>query len=169
MAWTKTSATAWGEVVMKIGTPTENNAMSENLASIGYVKEDSISLETEDGEKLEWKAVGGKVVDTLTKEGKISIKCQIKNLNKENLEKFWNIEEDEASGKLKVLGMTNSNKYSVLLEPKVEKAETFEAPYCSVSMKPTFTEKEGWGQEVTFTLLSGGEGNPLFLIGQKTA
>ncbi len=166
MAWKETSATAWGEIDVKIGTPKTGNGMSASMVSIGNVKEESISIETEDGTKLEWKATGGKVIDTLTQGGKISVKCKVKNLNKSNLEKFWDVTED-SSGKLQVMGMTTSNKYSVSLEPKATGAEVFEAPYCAVSMKPTFSEKDGWEQEVTFTLLSGGEGKPLFTIGQK--
>lgn len=167
MAWKETSATAWGsKVQIKLGTPATGNAMSTSLAGIGVIKEDSIAVETADGTNLEWKGVGGKLIDQLKGEPTITIKCIVKNLNKSNLSKFWNVQEDATSGKLKVLGMTNSTKYSVLLGSDVVDSETFEAPYCSVGMKPVYSEKEGWGQEVEFTLLSPGEGKPLFEIGQ---
>ncbi len=166
MAWKETENKAWGEIDFKIGTPKAGNLMSTALSTIGNVKEDSISIETEDGGKLEWKATGGRVIDTLQKEGKITIKCTVNNLKKATLEKFWNVTEN-SEGKLEVHGMTSSNKLSVAFASKVAGTETFEAPYCSVSMKPKFSEKDGWEQEVEFTLLRGSETAPLFVIGQK--
>ncbi len=166
MAWKDTKATAWGTIEIKIGTPKAGNAMSTSLVSIGTIKEDSISLETEEGTKYEWKGTGGVIIDTLVGEGTVKVKCKIKNLNKSNLEKFCNVTEN-SDGKIEVKGLTTSNKYSISMESKVSGSETFEAPYCSVAMKPTFSEKDGWEQEVEFTLLSGGEGKPLFIIGQK--
>ncbi len=170
MSWEETTATAWGSTIgFKIGTP-ENKEMATNLVNIGIVKEDSINVELADGTKLEWRAVGGKLIDILQGEPTFTISLIVKNLNKSNLEKFWNIEEDESTGELKIFGLSTSKKYSILMGSEVKDSEVFKAPYCSVSMKPHFSEKEGWTQEVSFTLLDrGGTGEnkkPLFLIGQ---
>lgn len=166
MAWNETSASAWGEIDLQIGVPASGNEMSESLATIGVVKENSISVDTDEGTKLQWFATGHKLVDELRLEPTMSIKVEVKNLNLANLQKFWDVEEDATSGKIKVSGMTTSAKLSVKMAPKVIGGETLEAPYCSVSMKPTYSEDSGWGQEVTFTILSPGTDKPLFQIGQ---
>lgn len=168
-AWSNTSASAWGQLDIQIGTPGALNAMSAVLASIGNVKEDSFSLETEDGKKLQWFATGHSLIDELVLQPTLTLKLQIKNLNLANLLKFWDVEEDATLGKIKVKAMTTSLKYSVKITPKVIGAETLEIPYCAVNMKPSYTEDSGWGQEVTFTILSPGANLPLFQIGQVTA
>ncbi len=153
MAYNETNETAWGSSVgFNIdGTP------------IGIVKQDSISVETADGTKLEWKAVGGKVIDQLQGEPTVTVKCVVKNLNKSNLEKFWKIEEE--GDKIKVLGMTNAAKYAISIGSDVVGAEIFTAPKCAVAMRPKFAENEGWTQEVEFTLLE--KNGVLFEISQK--
>lgn len=166
MAWKETTATAWGDIEFKIGTPSADNGMSTSLDSIGTVKEDSIGVETQDGTTKEWRAVNGKLIDELKGEPILKVKCFVKNLNKSNLGKFWNVSENATTGELEVKGLTNANKYSISFGSNVKESEEFKAPYCSVSMKPAFDEKEGWGQEIEFTLLSPGEGKALFNISQ---
>lgn len=169
MAWTETSASAWGNLTIKIGTPGANNAMSTSLSAIGTVKEDSFSVETEDGKKLQWFSTGHNLVDELQTQPTLILKMQVKNLNKSALTKFWDVEEDGTTGKLKVNAMMTTDKFSVSIQSEVVGSETLEIPYCSVSMKPVYSEDSGWEQEVQFTVLSPGSGQPLFQIGQVPA
>lgn len=162
MAWTDTSATAWGGLDIKIGTPAALNAMSTTLATIGNVKEDSFSLETEDGKKLEWYATGHNLIDQLRLQPTITLKCSVKNLNFANLSKFWNV-TDGADG-IKVVNMTTSTKFSVSIASKVAGSEALEIPYCSVYMKASYSEDSGFGQDVEFTILRGAPDAALFTI-----
>lgn len=162
--WKETSSTAWDGMILKIGVPALNNAMSTSLATIGHIKE--MTMETEEGEKKEWKDINGKVIDELTQEGKLKWKVTLKNLNKSALEKVWNIEEDTSNGSLKVKAMSTNKKYSLQIASSVQNAEMFSAPYCSVTAKPTYSKEDGYMLDIEFTILSPGEGKELFVIGQ---
>lgn len=163
--WKETSSTAWDGMVLKIGVPEADNEMSTSLSVIGHIKE--MSMETEDGEKKEWKDINGKVIDELTQEGKLKWKTSLKNLNKSALEKVWDIEEDTSNGSLKVKSMSTNKKYSLQIASSVQNAEVFSAPYCSVTAKSTYSKDDGYMLEVEFTILSPGEGRELFVIGQN--
>lgn len=163
--WKETSSTAWDGMILKIGVPEADNEMSTSLSIIGHIKE--MSMETEDGEKKEWKDINGKVIDELTQEGKLKWKVSLKNLNKSALEKVWDIEEDTSNGSLKIKSMSTNKKYSLQIASSVQNAEVFSAPYCSVTAKSTYSKDDGYMLEVEFTILSPGEGRELFVIGQN--
>lgn len=162
--WKETSATAWDGVEFKVGNTGNNNAMASTLTKIGNIKD--LSLEVEDGEKKEWKDINGKIIDELSQEGKLKIKVQVKNLNKSVLERFWDIEEDTATGNLKVKKMNSSKKLSIQILNTVQNAETFSAPYCSTMAKPTYSKEDGYMLDVELTVLDPGNGKELFVIGQ---
>lgn len=164
MAWKETTATAWDGIILKIGVPDSGNAMSSSLSVLGYIKE--MSMETEDGEKKEWKDINGKLIDELTQEGTLKWNVTLKNLNKSVLEKVWNIEEDPSDGSLKVKNLSTSKKYSIQIGNSVKESEVFSAPYCSVTAKPAFSKDDGYTLELQFTILSPGEGKELFVISQ---
>ena len=46
-----------------------------------------MGMEQEEGDKKEWKAVGGEIVDTLTNASALRIKFHVKNLNKSVMER----------------------------------------------------------------------------------
>jgi hypothetical protein len=165
MPWTETSQSAWGELEIKIGVPGALNVMSTSLALIGNVKEDSFSIETEEGKKLQWFATGHNLVDELRLQGTLTLKLSVKNLNLAGLSKFWDVTEG-VGGNIEVDNMSTSNKYSVKIASKVVGSETLLIPYCSVSMKPTYSEDSGFGQDIEFTILRPSVGAPLFEIGQ---
>lgn len=48
-----------------------------------------------------------------------------------------------------------SEYFSVKMASKVVGSDSLEAPKCTVSVKPVFSEKEGWSAEVEFTILKG--------------
>lgn len=164
MAWKETTATAWNGIEFQVGTPGANNAMATSFASIGRIKE--MSLETEEGDKKEWKDINGDIVDELTQEGKLIWNVTVKNLNKSNLEKFWDIEEDGPTSTLKIKKMSTSKKYSVKIINTVQNAEVFSAAYCSVTAKPTFGQDDGYLLEIKFTVLDPGNGKEKAVIGQ---
>lgn len=162
--WKETSVTAWAGMDLLLGSPKAGNVMSDTLVSVGNIKE--VSIETEDGEKKEWKDINGVIVDSFQQEATIKITTTIKNLNLSNLKKFWNVEEDTANGSIKVKGTSTSQKYSVQLKSSVQNAETFSAPYCSVTAKPKYGNDTGFELEVEITILEPAKGRELFVIGQ---
>lgn len=162
--WNETTATAWAGLDFKIGTPGNQNAMATSLATIGHIED--LTIETEEGEKKEWKDINGKIVDTYQQESVMKFTAKLKNLNKSALEKFWDIQEDASNGSLKVKGTTTSKKFSVQITNSVRGAEVFSAPYCSVASKLTFEKDKGYGLEVTFTILEPGAGKEKFIISQ---
>lgn len=166
MAWTNTQASSWGELEISIGIPGALNIMSVALTTIGQVKEDSFSLETEDGKKLQWFATGHNLIDELRLQATLMIKLSIKNLNLSELSRFWDV--TESTDDIDVNTMTTSIKYSVKIASKVVGSEVLEIPYCSVYMKSTYSEDAGFGQDVEFTVLRGAVDAPLFQIKQLT-
>lgn len=162
--WKETTATAWAGLDFKVGTPGNQNAMASSFTSIGYIED--VTIDTEEGEKKEWKDINGKIVDTFQQESVTKFTAKLKNLNKSALEKFWDITEDTQNGTLKVRSTTTSRKFSVQITNSVQGAEVFSAPYCSVASKLTFEKDKGYGLEVTFTILDPGAGKEKFVISQ---
>lgn len=167
MAWTETNATAWGELTISLGDSTGNETMQSALTSIGNVKQDSVSIEMEDGDTKEWKAVGGRVVDKAEGEPTVIVKAHVKNLNMSALSKFWKV--TEASGALSVTSFRSDKKFAVKIEPSVIGGEIVEIPMASVKANIAYDENGGYGLDVSFTVLSPGAGKKIIYVKQKTA
>lgn len=151
--------------MIKMGATGSDGAMGGTLSDIGEIKEGSISLEVQDGTTKEWKATGGRLIDTLKTEPTLRIKCHVKNLNKAIVEKVWAVKE--ATNDLQVTSLLNATKQSVSIENDVSKSETLKFPLCSVEGKPVYSEDAGYGLDITITVLSPGKGKPLFIISQS--
>lgn len=165
MAYTDNNNTAWGEISLKIGDANPNGTMQQTLESIGVVKEDSIAIDTQEGKKMEWKAVGGAVIDSMQTEPTLSIKAHVKNLNKAVLSKFWNV--TETADNLEVSGFTNTRKFAISLEPSVLGAEVTNYPLTTISAKPSFKEDAGWGLDVEIKVLKPANNKPIMIISRK--
>lgn len=165
MPYTDNNNTAWGEIALKIGDANPTGAMQTTLESIGIVKEDSISIDTQDGKKMEWKAVGGAVIDSLQGEPTLTIKAHVKNLNKTALSKFWTVKE--ATDNLEVSGFTNTKKFAISLEPSVVGAEVTNYPLTTINAKPVFKEDAGWGLDIEIKILKPAGDKPIMIISRK--
>jgi hypothetical protein len=159
--------TAWGEIDIEFGTPGNGDLMSSTLKKIGTVKEESLSVEKEDGTKLELYGTGHILVDELKTDPKLTIKGIVIGISKENVTEFWDATPSGtgATEKIEVASLVSKKKYSVRLASKVSGSDTLEAPYCSVVFSPAFSEKEGWTAEFAFTMIKGASGK-LFHIGK---
>lgn len=144
-------ATAWGEIEMLVGTPGASDAMSASLESLGYIKEDSLAFETEEGEKMQLFGTGHVLVDEQGGEPSVRVKATL--LGIEKAKQFWEMGVDPNPGQVK--SFVTSDAYSVKFASKVVGSETFEAPKCKIAAKPLFSEKEGWTVELTITVLKG--------------
>ena len=159
---TATPETSWGEVHLFIGTPGDGDTMSTNMVDLGLIDESGISIETSDGDSYELKDINGKVHDKLVLEPTLSMTATLLKPSEETRGKFWEMEE-EGSGdgrKVWVKSMIANQKYSVKLAiPNRPNTETFEAPYCTVTMKPSWSKEKGFTAEVKFDILEGKTGN----------
>jgi len=161
---TENSKSAWGKILLEYGTPTVNQGMTTLLKTMGYVKEGSLSLEQEEGTKLQLFAEGHVLLDELQLEGVVKLKGTIIQIPETVRQEFWNTETN--AGKMSVKSMVTSNKYSVKLTSEVEGSDTFEAPYCSINFGLAYSSTEGWSAPFTITVLKGKSGK-LFEIGKS--
>lgn len=157
-----TPETSWGEVHLFIGEPGAGDTMSANMEDLGIIDESGITIETSDGESYELKDINGKVHDKLVLEPSLSIIATLLKPSEATRGKFWEMEEEGEGNNRKVWvkSMIPTKKYSVRLAvPNRPNTETFEAPYCSVTMKPYWSKEKGFTAEVRFDILEGATGN----------
>lgn len=133
----------------------DENFPKSGLESIGVIKEKSTTLEATDGENLELKKTGGKVVDSVETEGGFELVTTV--IEPSKLYKTLGLTEDDydASGKMKVKTHVVADRYAVRLTPKRIGGMGIEAPLCQVSFKPGGSEEEGGSAEVRFKFLFG--------------
>lgn len=153
--------TAWGEVIISFGTPAAGDAMSATLTDIGKIKEDTVSIEKADGTVLELFSTGHNLVDKLKGEPTLTLKATLIGITAAAVALFW--ETTTVTTRTAVASLVNSTKKSVKLASKVVGSDTFEAPYCEVSMGPLFSEKEGWTAEVSITVIKGATGKIFYM------
>ena len=145
--------TAWGEIKVSIGTPGTGDTMSTTLVDIGYILQDSISVEKSDGTAYELRASGGTLVDQMQSDPTFKINLTLIGIEK--AKQFWKMNTGKPTA---VDSFVNTNKYSVLMASQVVGSDTFEAPVCTISGSPVFTEKEGWTVPLVITVLKGAAG-----------
>lgn len=165
MAWTETSKTAWGNMTVKVGATGLDGSLSASLEVLGNIKEDSIRYEVQDGTTKEWKAVGGTLIDSFEGEPTLRISMRVKNLNLKVLERFWEVKENQ--GKVSVIKLRKSSDLSLVLEPDTTGTEVTSFPKTKAKANIAYSESEGYGLDVTFTVISAGAGKPLFEITAK--
>ena len=146
------STTAWGETLLYYATPLTGGILGTTWVQVGTIKEDTLSLETADGTKLELWGSGHVLVDSLLNEGTMNIKATVIGISSAIKSLFWDMNG------AKVESLVNSSHYSFKIATKVTGSDTFLAPWCSVNMKPLFSEKEGWTAELNIAVLKGDAG-----------
>jgi len=151
--------TAWGTIIMSVATTGALDVMGAPLVSLGTIKEDSISLATEDGGKMELFGTGHVLVDQLNNEAAMKINATLIGLT--NAKQFWTV-DGVLTGQIKSL--TKSGNFSVKLASAVTGSDTFSAPKCVITGTPVFSEKEGWTVNLEITILKGAAGY-LFELG----
>ena len=170
MSYQDTNNTAWGKVEVQVGAvnATDGSKMpTAGMALIGFVKEGSMSMEQEEGDKKEWKAVGGEIVDTLTTASALRIKFHVKNLNKSVMEKVFDVKE--VGDKLEVYNLTSSKEFELSIVTATIGAEVFSAPRVKLSGVMKLGDDVGYGIDVTATILKAKVDSPLFSLEKKKA
>lgn len=168
MPYQETNNTAWGKVEVQVGAvnTTDGSKMpTSGMSIIGFVKEGSLSIEQEEGDKKEWKAVGGEVVDSIASASALRIKFHVKNLNKSVMEKVFSVTEN--SNTLEVNGLVSTKEWALAIIPETQGAEIFKAPRVKLTGVIALSEDAGYGIEITATILKAKVNSPLFYLEKK--
>lgn len=168
MPYQETNNTAWGKVEVQVGAVngTDGSKMpTAGMDLIGFVKEGSLSIEQEEGDKKEWKAVGGETVDTLTSASTLRVKFHVKNLNKSVMEKVFNV--TESTNTLEVNSLVSTKEFALAIIPETVGAEVFKAPRAKLTGVIVLSEDAGYGIDVTATILKAKANSPLFYLEKK--
>ena len=168
MPYQDTNNTAWGKVEVQVGAvnATDGSKMpTAGMALIGFVKEGSLSIEQEEGDKKEWKAVGGEVVDSIASASALRIKFHVKNLNKSVMEKVFSV--TESSNTLEVNSLVSTKEFALAIIPETQGAEIFKAPRVKLTGVIALSEDAGYGIEITATILKAKVNSPLFYLEKK--
>lgn len=168
MPYQDTNNTAWGKVEVQVGAvnATDGSKMpTAGMALIGFVKEGSLSIEQEEGDKKEWKAVGGEVVDSIASASALRIKFHVKNLNKSVMEKVFSV--TESSNTLEVNSLVSTKEWALAIIPETQGAEIFKAPRVKLTGVIALSEDAGYGIEITATILKAKANSPLFYLEKK--
>lgn len=123
------TGTAWGELEFKLGNgPT------------GVVKEGSYSLEYQEGNTKEWKAIGGRVVDKRQMPGSIRVSYELKGIG---------------AGAFKSV---QAGETTLTITPKDNIGEILSFKRGTVSTAPIFTDDGGYGTKVTYNAIAEEDG-----------
>ena len=157
----ETANTAWGDVHLYLGIPAAGQTMSTSLDDLGSIDDDGLSIETSDGTQYQLKDINGAILDELKLEPELTVNFTLVKPSEAVRAKFWDVEEggEGNSRIIKVKSMVASNNYSLKFSnPRMVGSETFEAPYCSVNMKPIYSASKGFTAECSAKVIKGQAG-----------
>ena len=148
--------TAWGKITLNVAEAGTDENMPSSLDSLGIVEEDSFSLETEEGEKIQLFGSGHVLVDEKQLENIETLSCQVIVPSLEQITKFWDVTKTGSGDTEKyTVHSTVANKhYAVQFLPELEGAIKLEAPKTNPVCKLSFEEKKGWLLAISFSLIS---------------
>lgn len=133
---TTVKGTAWGELEFKLGE-----------GPSGVVKEGSYSLEYQEGNTKEWKAIGGRVIDKRQMPGSIRVSYELKGIG---------------------TGAFNpvlTGETTLVITPKDKIGEVITFKKGTVSVAPIFTDDGGYGTKVTYNAIAEEDGT-LFSVSE---
>ena len=147
---------AWSECEIEIGKTGSGDAMSENLTSIGVIKDKSSTLEPSDGDVLEMKSSGGHTVAKESSEGGFVLKTRVVEPTNA-LEVLLGLSSAESGGESQVKTHVVGDDWSVKLTPKRVGARGIKAPKTHVTYKPGWSEEDGNYADIEFDILYGAQ------------
>ena len=148
----KNNPTAWGNLIFRVAEADPTGEMPEALEQLGWIVENSISIDVQRGTKLELKETGGVLRDSVETEPTLKIGMDIIGIPEEMRKKFWDTEDKE--GKIRVKSLVNTSKYAIgILNPKIKGSDTLEVPNTEVFMSPLLTDDKGYTATLEFTIL----------------
>ena len=149
---------AWSKCTIEVGDTPDDDSIATDLTDLGYVKDRSTTLTSEEGETLEMKASGGETVGYEKQEGSFVLTTRI-------------IEPTDAIYTMFGLGSVDSsdssmfnvkthicpNTMTIKVTPKNLGAKGIIAPKCSISVSPGWSEEDGNYLDLTAGVLHGAQ------------
>ena len=158
---------AWSKCLIEIGKTGDQDVMATELTSIGTIKDKSSTLEASEGEALEAKATGGELVAKEVAEGGYQLKTRVIEPDDELLTTLG-LGEASQDGDFNIKTHVVEGDFSVKVTPKNVGAKGINAPKCSITYAPGWSEEEGNYADLTFDILKG-EGDYWYSRFTKTA
>ena len=159
----KSNPTAWGNLILELATAEATGEMPKALEQLGWILENSISLDVQRGTKMELKETGSIVRDSMESEPTITVGMDIIGIPTAMRTKFWDAEDKE--GKTRVKSLVTSSKFGIKISnPAVKGSDTIEIPKASVFMSPVLSDDKGYTAKLEFTILKS-EAEYLFDMG----
>lgn len=143
--------TAWGKPHITMGKSGANGAMCAELEDVGFILEDSTSLEQTKGDVKELYGEGHELVDKMEFEGTWTLKFTLIKTPLAQLAKLYGLSESADKLAMKTTVVSEPRSYKV--DPLLEGAIGVELPYCYTSINPKFATAEGWTIEVEVTTM----------------
>lgn len=145
---------AWLECDIEIALSLEDGSFpTGELTGVGIIKDKSSTLEPRDGDTLEMKKTGGKVVAKETLEGGYALKTRVI----EPTEELMTLLRLGAAsgGEFNVKTHLVADQYAVKVTPKKIGAVGIKAPTTNVTYKPGWSEEDGNYVDLEFEILQG--------------
>ena len=154
MAATTKIIMAWSECDISIAKSLEDGTFPTTaLTSVGTIKDKSSTLQPSDGDKLEMKKSGGKVVASEQLEGGYMLKTRVIEPTDDFLTTLGlgSVSGDEFRVQTHIV----ADNYAVKVTPKKVGAVGIKAPVTSISYKPGWSEEDGNYVDLEFDILHG--------------
>lgn len=147
---------AWSECDIEIAKSLETGEFpTEGLTSVGVIKDKSSTLEPSDGDKLEMKKTGGKVVASESLEGGYVLKTRVIEPTDEFMESLGLGAAGTDGGDFDVKTHLVADQHAVKVTPKKVGAVGIKAPVTDVAYKPGWSEEDGNYVDLEFNILQG--------------
>lgn len=149
---------AWSECEIKIGATPDDESMATSLTSVGTIKDKSSTLESSEGDSLEMKATGGKIVAKEMAEGSLVLSTRVIEPTDE-LYVALGLGAADATNKTEFNVTTHvaDKAQSVEVTPKKVGAKGIRAPKTNVTAKPGWSEEDGNYLDLEFEILKGAQ------------
>lgn len=146
---------SWSKCLVEIGVTPSNEAMAETLTSVGKTKDKSSTLTSEEGETLEMKASGGETVGYEKGEGIFVFTTRVIEPADSLYATLGLGTADSSDSSVSVTTHVVNSEFSLKVTPNKIGARGIEAPKCSVSAAPGWSEEDGHYIDLTFGVLHG--------------
>lgn len=147
---------SWSECSIESGKTGANDAMAASLTPIGTIKDKSTTMETTDGESMEMRKTGGKVVAYDESEGMTTITTRLIEPTFTEIVAILGTDSatnDATEGTLKLKSLIITDNLSVKLTPKNIGGVGIKARKCHAKYKEGYSETDGHYADLTFTIL----------------
>lgn len=149
----KAAVTAWGKPHISTGPSGADGTMcvDGSLKDVGFIKEDTTTLELTKGDVKELYGEGHELVDKMEFEGTWTLKFTLIKTSLEKVAELFGLSAPESKLEMKTTIVSEPRSYKV--DPLLVGAIGAVLPYCYTSITPKFATAEGWTIEFEVTTM----------------